>query len=676
MAAGYQQAEQTAEAIASLDLGTPMKGLSFQNRIAIVSLITAVTVLAASTGLFIAQEWRTDHQRLIQSQTDLAKVSALRMGEAYEADDIPRLQRGLSALRESSRVQAAYATSAQGVRIATFERPGVDLTTLGDRAVVTREPIVANGRKMGELVVTAAGDGMGSILPRFVALGGSLFFVAAGLALFLGRWLAAKVTKPVNRLSEAMAEVSHSRDFAKRVERGEDDEFGRLTDSFNALLGRLHHNDLDLRAAMDELVEARDAAEAANVLKSHFLANMSHEIRTPLNGVLAMSQIMAMGDLAPAQRERLEVISRSGESLLAILNDILDLSKIEAGRMELDPTTFTPTEMLDEVVAAHREPAEKKGLALTVDYDDAARLPRHGDRQRVLQIINNLAANAVKFTESGAVAIRVSGTTDQGAGLRISVADTGIGIAPDKLPMLFQKFSQLDSSTTRRFGGTGLGLAICRELAHLMGGRVWADSQVGKGSTFYVELPLAPVSGAAGAAPMLEAQPNQPRRVSEEEKIAKDTAAAANEPASEPAEGERPLKILAAEDNATNQLVLKSVMATFDVDLHLVGDGQAAVEAWLNEDFDVVLMDIQMPVMDGIAATRAIRAAEAETGRARTPIVALSANAMTHQVKEYLAAGMDRHVAKPIEIAKLHGALVAVLNEPAAEQPEAAVQTA
>ncbi|MGZ8408047.1 MAG: ATP-binding protein, partial [Caulobacteraceae bacterium] len=452
--------------------------------------------------------------------------------------------------------------------------------------------------------------------------------------------------------------------------------FGRLTDSFNALLAQLHRRDLDLRAAMDELVGARDAAQAANILKSQFLANMSHEIRTPLNGVLAMAQIMAMGDMSDVQRERLDVISRSGEALLAVLNDILDLSKIEAGRMELEVSELEARDIAHDVERTHIELAAKKGLTFTVEVAPDAEGVRRGDCPRLLQVLNNLVANAVKFTESGAVAIRVSGTTDQGAGLRISVADTGIGIAPDKLPMLFQKFSQLDSSTTRRFGGTGLGLAICRELAHLMGGRVWADSQVGKGSTFYVELPLAPVSGAAGAAPMLEAQPNQPRRVSEEEKIAKDTAAAANEPASEPAEGERPLKILAAEDNATNQLVLKSVMATFDVDLHLVGDGQAAVEAWLNEDFDVVLMDIQMPVMDGIAATRAIRAAEAETGRARTPIVALSANAMTHQVKEYLAAGMDRHVAKPIEIAKLHGALVAVLNEPAAEQPEAAVQTA
>jgi CheY-like chemotaxis protein len=397
---------------------------------------------------------------------------------------------------------------------------------------------------------------------------------------------------------------------------------------------------------MDELVEARDAAEAANVLKSHFLANMSHEIRTPLNGVLAMAQIMAMGEMAPKQRERLGVIRQSGEALLTVLNDILDLSKIEAGRMELEDADFDTKELAGNLEAAHQAAAAAKGLSFSVDITPAAAGVRRGDAARLQQILNNLLANAVKFTHQGEVRVLIDGEGEGGeGGLKISVSDTGIGVPSDKLPLLFQKFSQVDSSTTRQFGGTGLGLAICRELAQLMGGNVWADSIQGVGSTFFVNVPMKRVSAAAPA--------RAPANASSAAEISS-------------------LRILAAEDNATNQLVLKTVISTFGLDVDIVPDGQKAVEAWASGDYDLILMDIQMPVMDGITATREIRATEARTGRPRTPIVALSANAMVHQVKEYLNAGMDMHVAKPIQLAKLHEALAKVLNDAEAAEPVAA----
>ena len=612
-----------------LDVGAPIKGLSFQNRIAVVALITAVSVLIAATAVFVLQEWRTEHDRLVQHGTTLAEVTAARL--ATTMDDPRASTEELRAFSHAPRIRSAVLTAPSGRQIAAY-RQADPRSSEGTVPVEVRAPVVVAGKPAGELVLVANSEPFTALLPRLVALGGSLFFVAAGLALFTGRWLAGRVTKPVNRLSFAMREVARSGDFAQQVERGEDDEFGRLTDSFNALLAQLHRRDLDLRSAMDELVGARDAAQAANILKSQFLANMSHEIRTPLNGVLAMAQIMAMGDMTPVQRERLDVISRSGEALLAVLNDILDLSKIEAGRMELETTDVEAREIASQVEATHAVLAEKKGLSFKVEVAESAEGLRRGDCPRLLQVLNNLVANAVKFTESGVVEVCIEGEGPAGAdGLIMSVRDTGIGVAADKLPLLFQKFSQLDASTTRRFGGTGLGLAICRELTHLMGGRIWAESLEGQGSTFHVSIPLPRIGeGSAEPAPV---------------------AQAAFDDSADDAE-DRPLRVLAAEDNATNQLVLKSVMATFGVDLHLVGHGRAAVDAWSHDTFDVILMDIQMPEMDGIAATRLIRAAEAETGRARTPIIALSANAMTHQVKEYLAAGMDRHVAKPIELAK------------------------
>jgi signal transduction histidine kinase/AmiR/NasT family two-component response regulator len=420
-----------------------------------------------------------------------------------------------------------------------------------------------------------------------------------------------------------------------------DDEVGTLTEAFNELLARLHLNDVTLRHTMDDLVEARDQAEAANVLKSHFLANMSHEIRTPLNGVLAMAQIMAMGDLTEQQRERLDVIRKSGESLLAVLNDILDLSKIEAGRMELEPAPFETASTIRQAFAGFTAMAQKKGLDYAIEIDPMAEGWRQGDAVRVCQIVNNLISNAIKFTEKGAVTLRVEADGAEGeTGLRLLICDTGMGIAADKQSYMFEKFSQLDGSATRRFGGTGLGLAICRELAQLMGGAITVKSALGEGSTFTVNLPLERV--------VHEDQPAQP--------AAPPTARSDDE------DDERPLRVLAAEDNATNQLVLRTVMQTFGADLTMVADGKQAVEAWRDGEFDIILMDIQMPEMDGLTATRVIREEERKSSRVRTPVVAVSANAMTHQVKEYLEAGMDGHVAKPIELTKLHGAMAKALE--------------
>ena len=638
-AAPESDAERSAAA-AQLELSFPLKGLSFQNRIAVVALVTAVAVLMAACMMFMLQQWRTERAHFTQNQAVLAKVAASEASAALTMGDLGSLHTSIDALTTDPRVHSAALIDSKGVRIAGFRRPG------SDRGLVrTEAPVVYRGATAGTVVITSEPEGLAGLLPRFISMGGALFFVAAGLALFMGRWLASRLTRPVDRLSHAMQEVAGSGDFARRVEHGENDEFGRLTSSFNALLAQLQKNDQELRKTMDELVEARDAAEAANVLKSHFLANMSHEIRTPLNGVLAMSQIMAMGELQQTQRERLAVISQSGEALLTVLNDILDLSKIEAGRMEIEDAEFDTAELVDAVEAIHRPMALGKGLSFSIELTPSARGARRGDPTRLQQILNNLVANAVKFTHVGEVRVRIDGEGPDGeAGLSIAVRDSGIGVAADKVPLLFQKFSQVDSSTTRQYGGTGLGLAICRELAQLMGGTVWAESVQGVGSTFSASLPLARTAPGV---------------------------AAADEIANRAAKGDvSTLKILAAEDNPTNRLVLKTVLATFGLDVEIVPDGLQAVDAWSHGQYDLILMDIQMPVMDGITATRAIRKAEVEEGRARTPIVALSANAMTHQVREYLDAGMDMHVAKPIQLAKLQHALEIVLSDQAEPQQD------
>ncbi|HEY2708576.1 MAG TPA: ATP-binding protein [Caulobacteraceae bacterium] len=382
--------------------------------------------------------------------------------------------------------------------------------------------------------------------------------------------------------------------------------------------------------------QARAEAEAANNTKSEFLATMSHEIRTPLNGVLGMAQAMAAGELGGEQRERLDVIRRSGESLLAILNDILDISKVEAGKLEIEQVDFDLGEVLGGVLATFAPLAMQRGLRLTVEFAGAEGVYR-GDPTRMRQIVSNLVSNALKFTPAGA--IRVVGVLEAHA-LRIDVADTGIGMSSEVTEGIFGKFVQADASTTRRYGGTGLGLAISRELAMLMGGSIDLASAPGKGSVFTVRLPLerigearAPAPNRANAEPLLEAMDR--------------------------------VRILAAEDNQINRLVLKTLLGQIGLEPDIVSDGALAVEAWRSGAYDVILMDIQMPEMDGVTATRMIRSEERATGRVRTPILGLTANAMSHQVADYRQAGMDGHVAKPIDIAKLFQALEDALAAPA-----------
>ena len=388
----------------------------------------------------------------------------------------------------------------------------------------------------------------------------------------------------------------------------------------------------DRKLAEATLEAARHAADAASRAKSEFLANMSHEIRTPLHGVLGMAALLLDTPLSPGQREQLQTIYGSGLALVDIINDILDFSKIDAGKLSLEAIDFDPRVLVREATAVVALRAQEKGLAFTSEIAEAVPAGLRGDPVRLRQVLVNLLGNAVKFTESGSVALKLAVMSDAGEviALRCEVRDTGVGIAAEVQASVFESFTQSDSSTTRRFGGTGLGLAICRRLVTMMGGEIGLDSAPGRGSLFWFTVKLARAS-----APLRT--PSGP------------IASASARPAALPSL--RRGRVLVAEDNLVNQRVAAAMLAKLGQEVEVAQHGREAVERWRARPFDIVLMDCQMPEMDGFAATRAIR--EEEGPGRRVPIVAMTAFAMKGDRERCLDAGMDDYIAKPMPLAVL-----------------------